>query len=79
MHVHIMGICGTFMGGIRAAGYAGTVVVTTYYSPDYNDPVITGFAKAVNMALVMVPLMVLYGLSIVLTSVGVRLNRAEET
>jgi lysophospholipase L1-like esterase len=41
----------TIAGGIRATGYRGGIVVTNYYSPDYTDPVITGFVQALNLAL----------------------------
>ncbi len=40
---------------------------------------ITPTVDPVNMSLVMVPLLVLYALSIVLTTFGIRFNRAQET
>jgi lysophospholipase L1-like esterase len=41
----------TILGGIRATGYRGDIVITNYYSLDYTDPVITGFVHALNLAL----------------------------
>jgi sec-independent protein translocase protein TatC len=58
---------GTLMRNWRIA-VVGSSVAAAMITPTI-DPV--------NMALVMVPLLVLYALSIVLTSIGIRFNRAE--
>jgi lysophospholipase L1-like esterase len=42
----------TTLKGIRGTGYTGQIVLTTYYSTDYADPILTGEIMALNQALV---------------------------
>jgi hypothetical protein len=41
----------TILGGLRATGYAGPIVVVNYYSTDYTNPTVTQIASALNQAI----------------------------
>jgi lysophospholipase L1-like esterase len=41
----------TTIGQLRAAGYAGPVIVANYYSPDYSDAQLTGITALLNQAI----------------------------
>ena len=41
----------TILADLRAAGYAGAIVVTNYYSLDYSDLAGTGLTKDLNAAI----------------------------
>ena len=42
----------TTLKGIRGTGYAGQIVLNTYYSTNYSDSILTGEIMALNQALV---------------------------
>src|SRR5512138_3296899 len=41
----------TILGGLRATGFQGVIVVVNSFSPDYTDPVLTGLVQLLNQTL----------------------------